>query len=86
MEMGTNRLEIEVLDSRAALAAFARAWRQARTGRKTTPRIAFGSLGELFKGEQGRHDGSWIQPVFIIRNLMETAGMSRERYFELLGQ
>ena len=43
-----NRIEIEVLDSRAALAAFARAWRQARAGRKTTPRIAFGSLRELF--------------------------------------
>ena len=24
-------------------------------------------------------------PVFIIRNLLRTAGMSRERYFELLG-
>ena len=25
-------------------------------------------------------------PVFIIRNLPQTAGMSRERYFELLSQ
>jgi len=25
-------------------------------------------------------------PVFIIRNLLETAGMSRDRYFELLAQ
>jgi predicted RNA binding protein YcfA (HicA-like mRNA interferase family) len=25
-------------------------------------------------------------PVFIIKNLMRTAGMSRERYFELLNQ
>lgn len=25
-------------------------------------------------------------PVFIIRNLLRTSGMSRERYFELLGQ
>ena len=24
-------------------------------------------------------------PVFIIKNLLRTAGMSRERYFELLG-
>ncbi len=25
-------------------------------------------------------------PVFIIKNLLRTSGMSRERYFELLGQ
>jgi len=25
-------------------------------------------------------------PVFIIRNLLRTAGMSREHYFQLLGQ
>jgi hypothetical protein len=25
-------------------------------------------------------------PVFVIRNLLRTAGMSRDRYFELLGQ
>ncbi|MBI1875837.1 MAG: type II toxin-antitoxin system HicA family toxin [Acidobacteria bacterium] len=25
-------------------------------------------------------------PVFIIRNLLRTSGMSRERYFDLLGQ
>jgi len=25
-------------------------------------------------------------PVFIIRNLLRTSGVSRERYFELLGQ
>ena len=43
-----NRIEIEVLSSRAALTAFARAWRQARAGRKTTPRLAFGSIAELF--------------------------------------
>lgn len=25
-------------------------------------------------------------PVFIIRNLLRTAGMSRDRYFQLLGE
>ncbi len=25
-------------------------------------------------------------PVFIIKNLLRTSGMTRERYFELLGQ
>jgi predicted transcriptional regulator len=48
MEMDVNRIEIEVLSSRAALAAFARTWRQSKAGRKTTPRLAFGSLAELF--------------------------------------
>jgi predicted transcriptional regulator len=48
MEMAMNRIEIEVLNSRAALAAFARAWRQTRARRKTTPRLAFGSIAELF--------------------------------------
>jgi predicted transcriptional regulator len=48
MEMAMNRIEIEVLGSRAALAAFARAWRQTRAGRKATPRLAFGSIAELF--------------------------------------
>ena len=43
-----NRIEIEVLSSRTALAAFARAWRQAKSGRKMTPRLAFGSIAELF--------------------------------------
>lgn len=43
-----NRIEIEVLGSRAALAAFARAWRQARAGRRAPPRLAFGSIAELF--------------------------------------
>ena len=46
--MAMNRIEIVVLSSAAALTAFARAWRQARTGRKATPRLAFGSSAELF--------------------------------------
>ena len=48
MEMAMNRIEIEVLSSKDALAAFTRAWRQARAGRKAAPRLAFGSIAELF--------------------------------------
>src|SRR6266540_3709792 len=44
MEMAMNRIEIEVLSSRAAMAAFARAWRQTRAGRRAVPRLAFGSI------------------------------------------
>jgi len=39
--MATNRIEIQVLSSQAALAALTRAWRP-------TPRLAFGSIAELF--------------------------------------
>jgi len=46
--MAVKRIEIEVLSSQAALAALTRAWRQARAGRKTTPRLALGSIAELF--------------------------------------
>ena len=68
-----NRIEIEVLGSQAALAAFTRAWRQARGGRKATPRLAFGSIAELFSAvsekrlELVRHvageDGLQIRPL-----------------------
>jgi predicted transcriptional regulator len=43
-----KRPQVEVLGSQAALVAFTRAWRQARAGRKTAPRLAFGSIAELF--------------------------------------
>lgn len=68
-----NRIEIEVLSSQAAMAAFARAWRQAKAGRKATPRLAFGSIAELFSAvsekrlELVRHvaanEGSQIRPL-----------------------
>ena len=68
-----NRIESEVLGSRAALAAFARAWRRTKAGRKTTPRLAFGSIAELFSAvtekrlELVRHvavkDGLQIRPL-----------------------
>jgi len=48
VEMAMNRIEIEVLSRRAALAAFGRAWRQANTGRRSPSRLAFGSIAELF--------------------------------------
>lgn len=43
-----NRIEISVLTPEAALAAFAATWHQAEAGRELTPRLAFGSLRELF--------------------------------------
>lgn len=43
-----NRIEVEVLKSRAALDAFAETWRRIETGDDVTPRLAFTSLHELF--------------------------------------
>jgi predicted transcriptional regulator len=49
MVMGrVSRIEIEVLSSRAALKAFADTWRKAGKGQNSVPRLAFGSLRELF--------------------------------------
>ncbi|MGQ0654582.1 MAG: hypothetical protein ACT4P4_20340, partial [Betaproteobacteria bacterium] len=68
-----NRIEIEVLGPRAALTAFSRAWRQAKAGRKATPRLAFGSIAELFSAvtekrvelirHVARHEGLQIRPL-----------------------
>lgn len=43
-----NRIEIEVLKSDAALDAFSLTWRKAASGKAVTPRLAFGSLRDLF--------------------------------------
>lgn len=43
-----KRIEIEILPSGAALKAFKDAWRRASAGKPVTPRIAFGSVRELY--------------------------------------
>ena len=43
-----NRIEITVMRPQVALNAFAETWRQAQAGEQITPRLAFGSLRELF--------------------------------------
>ena len=62
-----NRIEIDVLTSRQALAAFSKAWRRTASGKSVAPRLAFGSLRELFSAVTekrlellryvGAHDG-----------------------------
>ena len=49
-----NRIEIEVLHPQAALEAFAETWRLAEQGELPTPRLAFGSIGELFSAITGK--------------------------------
>ena len=46
--MGMNRIEIEVLRGRAALAGFKQAWRRAAGGKSGASRLAFGNLAQLF--------------------------------------
>ena len=43
-----KRIEINILKSTDALDAFATAWHAAEAGNEMTPRLAFGSLRELF--------------------------------------
>ncbi len=43
-----NRIEIEVLRGRAALAGFKQAWRHAAAGKAGASKLAFGSLAQLF--------------------------------------
>ena len=43
-----NRIEITVLKPQAALDAFARTWRRVEADKEAKPRLAFGSLRELF--------------------------------------
>ena len=43
-----SRIEIEVLKSQAALRAFRDTWRRVKAGTRSTPRLAFGSLRDLF--------------------------------------
>ena len=43
-----NRIEIAVMKPQAALSAFAETWRRVEVGEEAVPRLAFGSLRELF--------------------------------------
>ncbi len=43
-----SHIEIEVLKPQAALDAFAATWRRVEAGEAVTPRLAFGSLRDLF--------------------------------------
>jgi predicted transcriptional regulator len=43
-----KRIEIEILPSGTALKAFKDVWRRASAGKSVTPRIAFGSVRELY--------------------------------------
>jgi len=47
-KMVMNRIEISVLKPDAALRACAEVWHALETGEAVTPRLAFGSLHELF--------------------------------------
>jgi predicted transcriptional regulator len=43
-----SRIDIEILSSKAALETFTDTWRKLEAGETVVPRIAFGSLRELF--------------------------------------
>jgi hypothetical protein len=43
--------------------------------------VSYRQLARLFEKEGWQYDEV---PVFVVKNLLRTAGMSQERYFELL--
>lgn len=52
--MAINRIEVEVLKSKAALDAFAETWRHVDSNEDVTPRLAFASLHDLFSALTGK--------------------------------
>ncbi|GMV43739.1 MAG: hypothetical protein AMXMBFR64_54550 [Myxococcales bacterium] len=64
-----KRIEIEVQSPAAALAAFAEAWTRSESGANVTPRLAFGSLRELFAAITERR-------LELLRFVARTEGLS----------
>jgi predicted transcriptional regulator len=64
-----NRIEISVLQPDAALRVFAETWHAAESGREVTPRLAFGSLRELFAAITERRLG-------LMRHVAAHAGLN----------
>jgi predicted transcriptional regulator len=74
-----SRIEFEVLKSQAALDAFAETWRRVETGEPVTPRIAFGSLRELFSAITEKR-------LEMIRFVAEHEGLNTRQLAQQLGR
>lgn len=74
-----SRIEIEVLKSRAALAAFAETWRKGEAGEAVTPRLAFGSLRSLFSAITEKR-------LEMIRFVAELEGLNTRQLAQQLGR
>jgi predicted transcriptional regulator len=72
-----KRIEISVLKPDAALRAFAETWHAAEAGREVTPRVAFGSLSELFAAITERR-------LELMRQVAAHAGLNVQQFATLL--
>jgi len=74
-----SRIDVEVLKSRAALEAFAATWQRVESGRPVTPRLAFGSLHELFSAITEKR-------LELIRYAAEHEGLNIRQLAQRLGR
>jgi len=74
-----SRIEIEVLKSEAALDAFTRTWQRTESGETVTPRLAFGSLRDLFSAITQKR-------LEIIRFVAEHEGLNSRQLAQEIGR
>jgi predicted transcriptional regulator len=74
-----SRIEIEVLKSEAALDAFTRTWQRTEAGETVTPRLAFGSLRDLFSAITQKR-------LEIIRFVAEHEGLNSRQLAQEIGR
>lgn len=72
-------VEIEVLQSQAALQAFKKAWREAERGEEVVPRIGFGSWAEVFSAITEKR-------LEIIGFVLEHKGLNTRQIAKMLGR
>lgn len=74
-----SRIEFEVLKPQAALAAFAKTWRRVEAGDEPVPRIAFGSLRELFSAITERR-------LELVRSVAANEALNTRQLAQRLGR
>lgn len=74
-----SRIEFEVLKPQSALDAFADTWRRIESGDELTPRIAFGSLRELFSAITEKR-------LELVRYVAANEALNTRQLAQLLGR
>jgi predicted transcriptional regulator len=74
-----KRIEIEVLKPQAALDVFSEVWQGAEAGAEVTPRLAFGSLRELFSALTEKR-------LDLMRHVAVNEGLNTRQLAQALGR
>ncbi len=74
-----NRIEVTVLKPQMALAAFAETWRGVEAGQQDRPRLAFGSLRELFAAITEKR-------LELLRHVATQGGLNVRQLAQALGR